>query len=207
MEELEVIASPENPALSRTPSTLSLESSLSGKTFLPTGGLLGASLEHFCRLIDAYPSLQDAEIISSECYQEPINMVLMHRFLLLELRRHKRKTIWVRLERLRDRLQSNRRFLLAGAQTRANDSVSAPLQFRGNNSHHRIRQVRIGASKKDLIGIRGQCENHQVFSTLPRLGELRHLIHVVGHELPKYKLLSVNISAIKVVAGIRTHTC
>lgn len=99
----------------------------SSTTFFPASGVLGAPLEHLRRLINAYPTLRDAEIISSECYTAPIRLGIVHRFLLLELRRHERKVIWVRFDRMRDRRESNWKFVRAGAQTRANDIVRATL--------------------------------------------------------------------------------
>lgn len=121
LEELKAHASSESLVLSRVSSRLSTNTA---DTFLPAGGILGAPLEHLCRLIDAYPSLRDADIVSSESFVEPLRLGIVHRFLLLELRRSGRKTIWARLERLRYKLASNWTFILAGAQTRANDSVS-----------------------------------------------------------------------------------
>lgn len=60
-------------------------------------------------------------------------------------------------------------------------------------THWCVCQVQFAASAKELIGPRGRRENQQTFSVNPRLGELHHLIHVVGYELTSYELLSVSI--------------
>lgn len=108
-------------------SALSFSSTTSTKTFLPHGGGYGGSLEHLCDLIDAYPSLRDAEIVSSECHTQRIRIVLnltVHRFLILELRRGEKKPIWIRLDRTRTKTVSDLDFVRAAGRIQANDTVS-----------------------------------------------------------------------------------
>lgn len=132
IQQLHDMASDEGFTLSRLPnapkarSMASLASRVSSQTFLPIEGGYGVLLKHLCHLIDRYPTLRDADIVSSECYTEPIRLRILHRFLLLELHREGRKPIWVRLDRTRDNFTSTGRFLLLNrARTRANDVVSA----------------------------------------------------------------------------------
>lgn len=131
MQELRFQSSAENLPLSRTSSAISMTSTRSTRTFLPDGGGIGGSLEQLCKLIDAFTSLRDAEIVSSECFAAPLRLGIVHRFLLIELRRGTRKPIWVRIERRRDNLESSRTFIFSGARSRANNSVSATVMFVG----------------------------------------------------------------------------
>ena len=129
MQELRS-ASTENLPLSRTFSRTSIMSTLSNQTVLQTGDVLESALEVLCSLIDVYPSLRDAEIVSSECYTKPIApgtglVGLVHRFLVLELSRDGHKPIWLRLERSRDTAEGNLAFLRFGAETLPVDHVSA----------------------------------------------------------------------------------
>jgi len=58
------------------------------------------SLTKFCGLIEAHQSLQRAEIFSVECYIESIGL-LLHRFLVLELRAAGEEPIFLRIDRRR----------------------------------------------------------------------------------------------------------
>lgn len=56
-------------------------------------------LDTLCDLIDRYATLERAEIISVEVYKEWTAFGVLHRFLVLQLRRPKRSDIWIRLDR------------------------------------------------------------------------------------------------------------
>lgn len=119
-----------NSTLTRVSTSSSVNSTVSTSTVIPTNaGGYGMPLEHLCRLISSYPSLQDAEIVASACYTKRITSIVgiavLHRYLVLELRREGKKTIWVRLDRARSKASESRPFLRALGQTRANDVVSA----------------------------------------------------------------------------------
>lgn len=81
------------------------------------------SLSDLCKYIKDHRSLQDAEIISVECYAQNVGAVT-HRFLVLELRRADRKGVWLRLDRRRDANVSIIKFLVFSGVTKANDRVS-----------------------------------------------------------------------------------
>lgn len=121
-------STPIDTTLRRVATDISIVSSVS--TFLPKNGGYGGPLDHLCRLIDAYPSLQGARIITSECYTKPLRVTLpvgiglVHRFLLLELERESKKSIWVRLDRMPSATSSRWRFIRSIAQTPAHDTVS-----------------------------------------------------------------------------------
>ncbi|KAF8322224.1 TPR-like protein [Clavulina sp. PMI_390] len=55
-------------------------------------------LDNFASLIARHPSLQSIEIISSEAYRRT-HQGITHRFLVLELRRLRKPTVWLRLDR------------------------------------------------------------------------------------------------------------
>lgn len=109
-------------------------SMMSNQTVLKTGDVLKCALEVLCSLIDVYPSLRDAEIVSSECYTTSIArgtrlIGLVHRFLVLELSRDGHKPIWIRLERSRDTSEGSLTFLRSGAETLPIDHVSAASEY------------------------------------------------------------------------------
>jgi hypothetical protein len=85
----------------------SLESFATASTEMSTvtvveRGVLGLTLPELCDLITEHHSLQRAEIVSMEVYTEPAK-VWGHRFMILELRRSHRKTVYLRLDRRRTR--------------------------------------------------------------------------------------------------------
>lgn len=172
-------------------SRVSLASLGSYKTFLPIKGCYGVFLTHLCDMIDMYPTLQEAEVISTECYTTPIRLGIVHRFLLLELRRDGLKPIWMRLDRTRNKFTSRARFVLTGGQTRANDIVSVYIIVSLEAHQQAIQQVQISAIKGRLIPAHGRLENQQVFQNCPRLGELHHFMWVIVCELKTYRLVSV----------------
>ncbi|KAF8311054.1 hypothetical protein DL93DRAFT_2083723 [Clavulina sp. PMI_390] len=89
---------------------------------LPTTGFLNLSLDELCDVISQHRSLQAAEIVCTEGYAIRIGAI-MHRLLLLQLRRPRKKMVWLRLDRLRSTKVSNFSFLLSGGSTPANDRV------------------------------------------------------------------------------------
>lgn len=126
-------------------STRSKGSMSTDLTFLPTAGGYGVPLEHLCRLIDAYPTLREGKIISSECYTSPMPGGLVHRFLMLELRREGRKTIWARLDRTRLKTVGAFQFFVSGGRTDSNDIVSN----RALESDNNLNVLGIGAAFRD----------------------------------------------------------
>lgn len=111
--------------LTRVSTIMSFNSTFSTSTVIPAGGGgYGIPLDHLCRLITSYPSLQDADIVASECYTKRIAPTVVHRYLVLELRREGKKTVWIRLDRTRFKAGGAMRFVRSGAQTKANDVVS-----------------------------------------------------------------------------------
>lgn len=104
------------------PSAASSSTSIS--TILPANGGFGGSLSDLCGLIDSYTTLQNAQIVSTECYTEPIALGIVHRLLIVELERKGKKNIWIRLDRRREKLAGSMKFFLDRGTCRANDTVS-----------------------------------------------------------------------------------
>lgn len=105
---------------------------------VPRRGVLDLSLADVCSHIDDHPSLQAAQIISTECYAMPAGAVT-HRFLILELRRPNREDVWLRLDRLRGEGVSIMRFLSVSGVTTANDRVRClPPSFSQLASSHEL---------------------------------------------------------------------
>lgn len=107
-------------SFARISSTLSI---LSITTIVPQQGGYGGQLAHLIHLINNYTALQYATIKSTECYAHHIALGIPHRFLILELERPGKKTIWLRMDRMRSRTVSTTSFLRGGATTQANDIV------------------------------------------------------------------------------------
>lgn len=175
------------PSISR----ISLVSFASYRTFLPIEGCYSVFLPHLCDMIDMYPTLQDAEVISSECYTTPIRLGIVHRFLLLELQREGLKPIWMRLDRTRNKFTSSTRFIFNGARTRANDIVSVRDLSSPTARKQAMKQVQISAIKSRLVPPSGRRENQQVFDKPPRLEHLHHFMWITVRELTNYRLVSV----------------
>ncbi|KAF8315961.1 hypothetical protein DL93DRAFT_2096595 [Clavulina sp. PMI_390] len=86
-------ASSKNAPLTRAESRTSLMSVTSTNTVgtvIPTHGIIDLPLAEICDYIDQYRSLQQAYIVSSECFSQRVGAVT-HRFLVLQLRRPRRK--------------------------------------------------------------------------------------------------------------------
>jgi hypothetical protein len=82
------------------------------------------SIEALCRFIDDNASLASANIVTTSCYSQII-VGVKHRFLILELSRGTRKTLWLRLDRRTDPMTGALRFLLNLGETPAHDVVRA----------------------------------------------------------------------------------
>jgi hypothetical protein len=91
-------------------------------TVVPAFGKVVFELADLCRYIEPHPSLQAATVIATELYSEA-GLVYKHRFLILELRRPGRKTVYLRLDRRRDETTFIVRFILNLGKTKANDEV------------------------------------------------------------------------------------
>lgn len=90
--------------------------SISGST------TLGHPLPSFPKLIDEHRSLQRARVISTEAYAAYGGGVT-HRFVVLELRRSGKKTLWLRLDRRRGKGVSTFDLLRRSGSTPSNDMV------------------------------------------------------------------------------------
>lgn len=87
--------------------------------------VIGIKLEigELAELIRSHSSLQRTEIVSTEGYKQTRNAIL-HRFLILELRRADKHPVWLRMDR-RMYPDANRvSFLLESFQSPAYDTVS-----------------------------------------------------------------------------------
>ena len=78
---------------SPTPSIISLDS-------VPLPEVVKITLIGLRSMINAHPSLESAQIVGVQVWKEQAGP-LVHRFVLLELCRPERKTIWLRLDRRR----------------------------------------------------------------------------------------------------------
>lgn len=114
-------------ALSRISTRLSASTAA---TFLPSQGGYGGSLDNLTQLINSHTALYYATVVSTECYTESIGLGISHRFLIMELARPGKKTIWVRLDRRRSKVTSTFRFLQLGGSTEAHDTVSGCLAWK-----------------------------------------------------------------------------
>lgn len=89
---------------------------------LPIEGILCIELLNLCDMINANMSLRQAEILTTECYTQKVAAGVLHRFLVLELRRKGRKNVWLRLDRRAGR--SALSLVRALGSSPANDIVS-----------------------------------------------------------------------------------
>lgn len=81
------------------------------------------TLSQLCDFIAKHPSLQTAGIVSCSCYAQRTSLLVIHRFLILQLRRTGRKDVWLRLDRLRSPNVALIEFSLTGGVTPSNDMV------------------------------------------------------------------------------------
>lgn len=96
---------------------------------LATVAEYGSTLDHLIQLIGKHTALYYATILSTECYSVPIRLGIVHRFLLMELARPGKTTIWLRMDRRRSKRVGNLRFLGSGGSTPSFDTVSNPSLF------------------------------------------------------------------------------
>ncbi|KAF8309238.1 hypothetical protein DL93DRAFT_2231111 [Clavulina sp. PMI_390] len=153
-------------------SSMSSSSTSTKGTVMPQYGVMKLSLEDLCEYIRLHRTLQVASIVKSECYFEVAGPVL-HRFLILELRREGRKVIWLRLDRRRGEKISLIKFLSASGVTKAND------------------QAMLSSEKALLVGAANN-ENLQVFANPPDLKDLARLLRVINEEIVTYRLWPEN---------------
>lgn len=81
------------------------------------------SLSSLLEVIARHRSLQDARIIRADSYQK-FNGRVVHRFIILELERDERQTIWLRIDRRRDESKGILDFVANGATAPSDDRVS-----------------------------------------------------------------------------------
>ncbi|KAF8291748.1 hypothetical protein DL93DRAFT_2161506 [Clavulina sp. PMI_390] len=111
-----------------TKSTQSTKTFSSIKTFFQEDAVITMPLINVCNFIDFDNPLENARIVSVDGYAEPVARGLVkHRFLVLRLQRPKKKGIWMRIDRRRNRGVSAIRFALAGGATEANDEVQLTI--------------------------------------------------------------------------------
>lgn len=114
----------DSPALARTTTMHSISSLWTISDSDEQGTKL--ELDELVALIRSHTSLQRAAILSTEGYKQRRNTIL-HRFLVLELRRQDRSPIWLRIDR---RMHPETRmvsFLLASGKSPAYDTVRPTL--------------------------------------------------------------------------------
>lgn len=85
-------------------------------------------LDKLVRLIQSHRSLQLAEIVLAEGYKEKPNGIL-HRFLILKLKRTGKDPVWLRMDRRMDPNTKFLSFLLASSQSPAYDTVGVTLSL------------------------------------------------------------------------------
>ncbi|KAF8322223.1 hypothetical protein DL93DRAFT_2163059 [Clavulina sp. PMI_390] len=129
-------------------------------------------LDVFASLIARHPSLQSVDIVSSEAYKQT-HQGITHRFLVLELHRPRKPTIWLRLDRRPQDGVSLFSFVFASGVTAANDSV-------------------LVSAGKDTLVDGSVRENRQTFERKITLDDLRHLIVIILDELVVYQLWPAN---------------
>lgn len=84
-------------------------------------------LSHLSHLISKHTALHHATIVSTECHSQSNRLGIVHRFLLMELARPGKRSIWLRLDRRRSDNVGVVGFTGAGLSTPANDTVRARL--------------------------------------------------------------------------------
>jgi len=97
-------------------------SNFSTETILPDFTTRTFSLSEFCEVIDRHSSMQSAVIVCAMGYT--MKMLVVHLYLVLELRMTRGKTIWIRLERRPPHELSKLKLL---GKSQSNDTVRAVL--------------------------------------------------------------------------------
>lgn len=129
VDELSVTTS----VLSRASSRLSVASAASFLRHSQYNGVLS----NLTQLISNHTALYKATIVATECYTQPIRLGVLHRFLMIELHRLGKKSIWLRLDRRRSAKVGAFRFVLSGGSTPANDTVRS-RPFEPSETHANI---------------------------------------------------------------------
>ena len=93
-----------------------------GASAIPDFGKIDLKLSELCAYVNQSTELQEARIVATESYAESAGTVT-HRFLILELRRHKLKDAWLRLDRRRGENTPIWKFFTQSGVTEANDRV------------------------------------------------------------------------------------
>lgn len=167
---------------SSLPSTI--QPSSARPTCLPASQGYGIPLAFLSTFIASIPELSLAQIFITECYTQSIIHsavpVIDHRFLIIEISRWiklGKKSIWIRVDRLRWKPDGMMKFIGKGLETRAND------------------HVQISATQDALRRVGNPSrENMQSFTSPPRLAHLNELLHIICQELTTYKLWPVRLS-------------
>lgn len=109
--------------ISRTISRTSIRTVASVDTFLSNKSEPTVTLRALLDVINRHPSLQRARIVRADSYQKFTGRVT-HRFIILELQREGRQTIWLRIDRERASDRSVLNFVANKGTSLANDRVS-----------------------------------------------------------------------------------
>lgn len=160
-------------------------------TFLPRRGGFGGQLNNLIQLIDADKVLQSAIILSTECCLQTIGAGIYHRYIVMQLERAGRKTIWLRLDRRRGSFVTNAQLLRSLGSTRANDTVSpsfSPPEITADD----VVQMRFSTSRDALVPTLDARENEQTFTTPPTLHQLKQLLMIVVAKLSTYEIWPVS---------------
>lgn len=156
-------------------------------------GVLDLSVSELCQLIQQRRSLQRAIITKTEGYAERSGSVV-HRFLVVELKREGKKLICLRLDRRRGEGVSPISLISASGVTSANDTVSNIGIVSSEIAHKTFcgsAQARLAPTKARLIKT-AELENQQFFKIPPTLAKLRELLIATCEELQTYKLWPVS---------------
>ncbi|KAF8338042.1 WD40-repeat-containing domain protein [Cantharellus anzutake] len=167
--------------LKRTPTTFSTFSNFSTISDFSTfsnGSVLSTRstgrtfpLRDLCeKVIEKHLWLQMARIVSASCYSQSRNLIL-HRFLILQLRRPGRNDIWLRIDR------------------RAGLGILSLVRKLGTTPAHDT--VQLSASKEALAKTARQ-ENMQEFKRQPFLADFGEYLRVISEELLEYKIWPEN---------------
>ncbi|KAF8327761.1 uncharacterized protein EI90DRAFT_3126783 [Cantharellus anzutake] len=171
----------DQPFLKRTSTTFSVFtnfSTISDFSTFTQGSVLSTRsageiflLKDLCeKVIEKHLSLQSARIVSTSCYSQ-YRAILLHRFLILELRRPGKRDVWLRIERR------------AGL---------GPLSLARQLGKSRARDTaQLSASKEVLAGA-AQEENIQEFKRPPSLAEFGDYLRIICEELLEYTIWQEN---------------
>lgn len=91
------------------------------------------TLAQLCDFIVKHPSLHSANIVSCSSYVQRTAIFVPHRFLIFQLRRARRKDVWLRLDRRTSEEAGTTGLILGLGVTEANDLVGVFPLTRENN--------------------------------------------------------------------------